>query len=770
MPDCEIFRFEELDLTDVVPAMCYVPNLPSVTAYVETLHRNAATIQHNGKLVVASYGERPDGRSLPPIVGHFVIGAVDAMVEFIMDLSEEPHRNVYTSLAVYRPDLPEGKKGGEADIVASLGLVADFDDSDAVRYRDRLPLSPDCVLETSAGRYQAVYWFSAPVTPDEAKALAVALKQHCGCDHGTADVSHVWRIPGTYNWPNRKKLNEGRPSQPQRVWWHEELEDHSTEPDRLKRALGCNGPPNIVNAMATVMPDRFGIALSTDTQRDVRTIISQIPDWLIREITTGRTAKQERSGESDRSEAVHHVVAELRERGFSPSDIVAVIAAHPAGIGERFNGDMARIVADVARCFQKGEANATSLKAAVAEWCASRPSLPGASAVTTSTMIQARPVEPFVPEDLPPRRWVYGHFLSRSNASMLTADGGVGKSLKVLIMAVSIASGRDLLGVGVREVGPVWLVSIEDDENELRRRLAAVLDHYGMSWGDLNERLHWTTFDNSRFVVAHRDRNGNLAVVEPLVDNVIAEARRIGAVAVIVDPLVETHAANENSNEEMAVVLSAYRHIARGANCAVCVVHHTSKANAGGTEGVNHMGRGAGSITASIRHQASLLPTDAETAKKYGLSDGERLRLVRLVEGKNNQALSGGTHWLRKVTINLRNGDAVGVLEPFDIMRLEHERRRELERAAEPEYRNVAEIVARAMIGSEARMCDMVGVVGDALGVKDRSAGERITASIPLAPGVREVCIDGTTYRLWRRREGRHTKAAVTIVREEKPE
>ncbi|HYF87134.1 AAA family ATPase [Azospirillum sp.] len=769
MPDGETFKFEDLDLTDVTPATCYVPNLPLVRAYVETLHHRASTIRHDGKLVAASYGEQPDGRLLPPIVGHFSVGAVDAMVEFIMDLSDEPHRNVYASLAVFRPDLPSGKKGGEADIVASLGLVADFDDLNAAGYRDRLPLNPDCVLETSAGRYQAVYWFGVPVMPDKAKALAVALKQRCGCDHGTADVSHVWRIPGTYNWPNRKKLNDGRPSLPQRVRWHEELDDHSTEPEDLKKALGFSDARNIANAMAPFMPDRLGMASLIDTQRDVPAIISQLPDWLIREITTGRTAKQERSGENDRSEAVHHVVAELRERGCPPSDIVAVIAAHPAGIGERFNGDMVRIVADVSRCFQKGEASAGSLKATVADWGASELGVPAISAATASTMIQAWPVEPFAPENLPPRCWVYGHFLSRGNASMLTADGGVGKSLKVLIMAVSIASGRDLLGVGVKEVGPVWLVSIEDDEDELRRRLAAVLNHYSMSWNDLNGNLHWTTFYNSRFLVAHRDRNGNITIVTPLVNDVIAEAQRIGAVAVIVDPLVETHAANENSNEEMAVVLSAYRHIARGANCAVCVVHHTSKANAGGTEGVNHMGRGAGSITASIRHQASLLPTDAETAKKYGLSDGERLRLVRLVEGKNNQALSGGVYWFRKVTIVLRNGDTVGVLEPFDITQLEHERRRERERAAEPEYRNIAEIIARAMIGSETRMGDMVGIVCDALGVKERTAGERITASIPLAPGVREVCIDGTNYRLWRRREGSHAKAPVTIVKVENP-
>ena len=62
------------------------------------------------------------------------------MVDQIELLSREQHRNVYVPLAVFDPNLPPGRKGSETQIVAALGLVADFDDTDAANYRKRMPV------------------------------------------------------------------------------------------------------------------------------------------------------------------------------------------------------------------------------------------------------------------------------------------------------------------------------------------------------------------------------------------------------------------------------------------------------------------------------------------------------------------------------------------------------------------------------------------------------------------------------------------------------
>jgi hypothetical protein len=190
------------------------------------IHTLAAPLVGRGKLVVASFGENPNeiapktgklGCPIIPKIAHFEIGDVERTVDWIIRISRDRHRNVYTSLAVMRPDLPLGKKGEEADIVAVLGVVADFDDAEAEQWAERVPSPPDLVLETSRGRFQCFYLFDKPEPAERVKPIGRRLRDFCRSDHGSLDLSHVWRIPGCLNWPNAKKIAQGRPSEPQLV-------------------------------------------------------------------------------------------------------------------------------------------------------------------------------------------------------------------------------------------------------------------------------------------------------------------------------------------------------------------------------------------------------------------------------------------------------------------------------------------------------------------------------------------------------------------------
>jgi hypothetical protein len=198
----------------------------AIKEHVAMLHELAAPCAGQGLLIVAGYGEDPvaisaktgkAGRPLAPVVGQFPIGFVDQMTTMIERMAEQAHRNVYCPFAVMRPDLAYSKKGGEEDVVAVLALVADFDDADAKRWRDRLTVAPDYVLQTSAGRYQTFYLLLEPASVAKAKPIATRLRDHAKSDHGSLDMSHVWRVPGTLNWPNARKLAGGRSPEPQLV-------------------------------------------------------------------------------------------------------------------------------------------------------------------------------------------------------------------------------------------------------------------------------------------------------------------------------------------------------------------------------------------------------------------------------------------------------------------------------------------------------------------------------------------------------------------------
>ena len=63
--------------------------------------------------------------------------------------------------------------------------------------------------------------------------LADLAKRKCGGDSGVKDIDHVWRVPSTFNHPNKAKLARGRPKEPQAV----ELIDGSM---RLVIPMSCD--------------------------------------------------------------------------------------------------------------------------------------------------------------------------------------------------------------------------------------------------------------------------------------------------------------------------------------------------------------------------------------------------------------------------------------------------------------------------------------------------------------------------------------------------
>lgn len=197
-------------------------NCSPLLNHLTNLHTLAEKTGADGQFVCTSFGEDPiTGKSLCSQIAHFQIGQILEMETWIEKFTKLKHRNVYLPPVLMRPDLPKNKKSGEKDIVAVLGLVADFDDANASQWNERIPLPPSYVLETSPGRFQVGFWFDRPLSPDKAKPIAKGLKNYCKCDHGTADISHVWRLPGTLNWPNKKKVDEGRAPEPWEVQYVE---------------------------------------------------------------------------------------------------------------------------------------------------------------------------------------------------------------------------------------------------------------------------------------------------------------------------------------------------------------------------------------------------------------------------------------------------------------------------------------------------------------------------------------------------------------------
>jgi len=298
-----------------------------VEEHLALLHNLAQASGADGKLVLFAAGEDPrTGRKEKPCVQHFRVGDVGTMADAVMGFAGRQNLNVYSPWAVFRNDLKAGKKGDEKHVLSTLALVVD-QDSDKGALPRTLPLEAPYIIESSAGNAQPVYPLSHALTAGEAKALAIALSDFVGGDAGTKDLSHVWRIPGTLNWPNKKKLARGRSPEPQPVRIAKPFTGTLIEPEALQKAL-ANKP----NGKSSTGGDAALGDLLRRCGIELRVLLGAAP-----------TPKE------DRSKTTFLIIRKLLRKGFSDDEIKVLIEAHPQGAGARYtegkdlNADIARI-------------------------------------------------------------------------------------------------------------------------------------------------------------------------------------------------------------------------------------------------------------------------------------------------------------------------------------------------------------------------------------------------------------------------------------------
>ena len=181
------------------------------------------------------------------------------------------------------------------------------------------------------------------------------------------------------------------------------------------------------------------------------------------------------------------------------------------------------------------------------------------------------------PASLPRRQWLMGHWLLRGEVTAIIAPGGTGKSTVGNAIALSLASGRPLLGKPLhRGALGVWVFNLEDGTDELERQVAASCTFYGLGQPECGDRLHLDSGMVQRLCTATEDRDG-FELNEQAFEQLSATIRERSIAALIVDPLVSSHAVREASNEAIDAIVKRWKRLAQETGCAVVLVHHTRK-------------------------------------------------------------------------------------------------------------------------------------------------------------------------------------------------
>jgi hypothetical protein len=254
-----------------------------------------------------------------------------------------------------------------------------------------------------------------------------------------------------------------------------------------------------------------------------------------------------------------------------------------------------------------------------------------------------------------PRPWLTAKQFCRGYLSSLVARGGTGKTTVRLTQAIELAIGRSLLGWPILRRCRVLVLCLEDDEEELHRRLLAICLHHNVDPAELKDWLFCRALQGVK--LAELEGRGLKArkvagVLYTMLEDAIAERHYE---LVILDPFVKLHALAENDNSDMEFVCNLLLTLARKFNVALDSPAHTHK---GATApGDSNARRGGSAQRDADRIDFTLTAMSQDEAKRFGIPPDDRDDYVRLDSAKVNMIRAVKAQWFHLVSVRLGNAD-----------------------------------------------------------------------------------------------------------------
>lgn len=253
----------------------------------------------------------------------------------------------------------------------------------------------------------------------------------------------------------------------------------------------------------------------------------------------------------DRSAAFQGIANSLRNLGYTMDQAEDILRRYPNGPAGKYleNGRD-----DLRRELERSWAKA---------------SIPQVEPVRTS---QFRSASDLAGKPVPPREWLVPNVVPMRNVTLLSGDGGTGKSLLALQLAISVACGKQWLGLPAR-AGRALFISAEDDEPELHYRMDEASRNLGVTFQDMGG-LVYRSLAGEDALLALDDK---LRLTATALYNEIDElAKQGGPKLIVLDTLADMYPANENDRAKVRQFIGLLRGLAVRHGCAVILLAHPS--------------------------------------------------------------------------------------------------------------------------------------------------------------------------------------------------
>ncbi len=173
---------------------------------------------------------------------------------------------------------------------------------------------------------------------------------------------------------------------------------------------------------------------------------------------------------------------------------------------------------------------------------------------------------------VPARQWLVPELVPQKTVTLFSGDGGTGKSLLALQLAVAVTARTKWIGNAVAD-GRVIFLSAEDDDEELHRRLDDILQAEGRHYDDVaGLTLRSLAGEDALLAVETQ-----LALIQSeLFKELDARAAEENPALVVIDTLADVFPSNENDRAKARQFIGILRGLAIKRKCAVVLLGHPS--------------------------------------------------------------------------------------------------------------------------------------------------------------------------------------------------
>jgi DNA polymerase len=192
-----------------------------------------------------------------------------------------------------------------------------------------------------------------------------------------------------------------------------------------------------------------------------------------------------------------------------------------------------------------------------------------------------RPKLPFINmsrwdgESIPEQEWTVPFKIPAQECAIFSGEGGAGKSMEGLHLCAAHVLGGECWHTIVKR-GPAIFIDAEDTETVIHRRLAAVREHYAVTFTDLiRGGLHLISLVGHDAVLATVNRSGKIDST-PLYAQLLQAAGDITPVQIVIASSANVFAGNENDRSQAQQFISLLARLAMTAGGSCVLISHPS--------------------------------------------------------------------------------------------------------------------------------------------------------------------------------------------------